>query len=44
MRIAFGAEKNKRKAKWRDWAHDQVNALNPPECLGAVKRALARMD
>lgn len=37
------AEKDKRKAKWKDWAHEQIDALNPPEYQSLVKSELERM-
>ncbi len=37
------AEKDKRKGKWKDWAAEQMDALNPPEYQSLVKRELERM-
>ncbi|MDH4612559.1 hypothetical protein [Pseudomonas sp. BN102] len=37
------AEKDKRKAKWKDWAYEQIDAMHPPEYQSLVKRELARM-
>ncbi|MCY1278376.1 hypothetical protein D9M69_317040 [compost metagenome] len=37
------AEKDERKVKWKDWAHEQLDALNPPEYQSLVKRELVRL-
>lgn len=37
------SEKDKRKAKWKDWVAEQIDALSPPEYQSLVKRELERM-
>lgn len=37
------AEKDRYKGKWPDWAHEQIDALSPPEYQSLVRRELARM-
>lgn len=36
------AEMDRRKSKWRDWAHERIAALTPPEYQGLVRREVER--
>ncbi|MDU4254911.1 hypothetical protein [Pseudomonas sp.] len=36
------AEKDRQKSKWKEWAHDQVAALSPPEYQAMVRREVER--
>lgn len=36
------AERDRRKSKWKEWAHDQIVALSPPEYQEMVRREVDR--
>lgn len=36
------SEKDRRKSKWSDWAHEQLAAIAPPEYQELVRREVQR--